>query len=66
MNARQLKCKMCGATIAVLLADMGNANNSLCLECSGATLEDFLEDGISDDDHIQDRVEAMRTFHGKG
>lgn len=65
MSARQVTCKMCGVIIIVLLTDMGNANDCLCLECSGATLEDFLEDGISKDDHIQDRVETMRTFHGK-
>lgn len=64
MSTRQIKCEMCGAAIAALLTDMGNANGSLCLECSGATLEDFLEDGISEDEHVQDRVEAMRIFHG--
>lgn len=33
-------------------------------QCSEATLADFLEDGISDEDHMLDHVEQMRTFHG--
>lgn len=53
---RAPKCEICGAVIAIVLSDAGGANGYLCLECSGATLKDFDE---------FERVDEMRTFHGK-
>lgn len=62
---REPKCDNCGVVITLLLSTTGNANGYLCLDCSGATLDDFLEEGVSDEDRMADRVEQMRAFHGR-
>lgn len=38
---REPRCSVCGAVIVEVLSNVGPANDYLCLECSGATLEDF-------------------------
>lgn len=53
---KEPKCEVCGAVIIAVLSDVGSANGYLCLDCSGTTLEDFDE---------FERVDEMRTFHGK-
>jgi len=50
------KCSVCGAEIVEPLSEVSGATDWVCLECSGATIEDFDE---------SDRVHEMRTFHGK-
>jgi tRNA(Ile2) C34 agmatinyltransferase TiaS len=46
---REPKCESCGAAIVAVLSDAGSANGFLCLDCSGATLEDFNEFDDEDD-----------------
>jgi hypothetical protein len=62
---RKPRCSACRKVIEVVLSDVGAANDYLCLECSGATLEDFMEEGMTEEDEIENRVHAMRTFHGE-
>lgn len=59
---RQPKCKMCGAEIVEPLSEAQGATDWLCLECSGATLADF----VDEDDYVEERVEMQRALHGKG
>jgi len=57
---------MCGKEITALLSQVAGASGTLCLECSGATIEDFMEEGIGEDDYLENEIETRRTFHGKG
>lgn len=58
---REPRCKVCKAVIVEVLSDTGPANDFLCLGCSGATLEDFMDEG----EYSENRIDEMRTFHGK-
>lgn len=62
---REPKCKMCGTVIVEMLVEVSPAADTVCLECSGATIEDFMEAGLTDEDHLENEVEALRIFHGK-
>lgn len=62
--SRKRKCSECGAVIIAALSDVGSAND-ICLECSGATLADFLDDDMTEEDYRDNQVELLRTFHGK-
>jgi hypothetical protein len=42
--ARAPKCKVCGAEILEALTEVSGAVEWLCLECSGATLADFMDE----------------------
>jgi len=61
---REPRCEGCGAVIIDALTDAPGAVGYLCLECSGAVLEDFLEEGMTEEDYAEDRVHHLRTFHG--
>jgi len=61
---REPKCEGCGKRIIAPLSEVSNANGWLCLECSGAVLDDFLEEGVTEEDYGADHVHLMRTFHG--
>lgn len=62
---RQPKCKMCGAEIIETLVEASPANDWLCLQCSGATIEDFMEDGMTEEDYAEERAHILHQFHGK-
>lgn len=40
---RQPKCEICGARIEASLIEVEGATGWLCLECSGASLDDFTD-----------------------
>lgn len=66
MSSEKVKrCSVCRKEIVAVLSDVGPANDYLCLECSGATLEDFMEEGMAEEDEIDNHVHMMRLFHGK-
>lgn len=62
--SRPRKCSECGVEIVALLSDVGSTND-ICLKCSGATLEDFLDDDMTEEDYSDNQIEVMRSFHGK-
>jgi len=63
-RGREPRCEGCGAEIIDALTDAPGAVGYLCLECSGAVLDDFLEDDRTEEDYVADRIQDLRTFHG--
>lgn len=57
---KQPRCSMCGALITESLIVVSPANDWLCLDCSGATIGDL----VDEDEYAEDRVETLRAFHG--
>lgn len=62
---RQPRCRVCGVEIVFELSEVSPAADWICLECSGATLADFMEEGMTEEDYSDNQIETMRTFHGK-
>lgn len=56
--------KVCRSEIVEPLVETSPANDWLCLECSGVTLADLMEEGMTEDDYAQNETEMRRLFHG--
>ncbi len=64
MSKRRPRCKVCRAEILEPLIETSPANGWLCLECSGVTLADLMEEDMTEDDYAQNELEMRRLFHG--
>lgn len=58
---RSPRCKICRAEIVEPLVEVSPASDWLCLECSGVTLGDL----VDEDEYAENEIEMRRLFHGK-